>query len=87
MLPTLQPGDGLLASNWWPVRVGQLRCLADPSTPGRWLVKRVTDIRGDRMTVHSDNLEASTLDSRAFGQVPVAGSYAVLLRIPARLLR
>jgi signal peptidase I len=87
MLPALQPGDGLLASSCWPVRVGQLRCLPDPSTPGRWLVKRVTGVRGERMTVHSDNLDATTLDSRAFGQVPVAGSYAVLLRIPARLLR
>jgi len=87
MMPSLQPGDGLLATDRWPARVGQIRCLPDPTTRGRWLVKRITEVSGGRMTVSSDNLDVATLDSREFGRVPVAGSYAVLLRIPARLLR
>lgn len=86
MTPSLHPGDGLIATPWWPVRAGQIRCLPDPRQADRWLVKRVAAVDGSAMRVLSDNREVPTADSRSFGQVPARGSYRVLLRIPARLL-
>ena len=86
MEPTLHPGDGLLATPYWPVRTGQIRCLPDPRQPGRWLVKRVGAIEAERMRVVSDNRSVPTSDSRAFGAVPVAGTYLVLIRVPGRFM-
>jgi hypothetical protein len=87
MTPSLHPGDGLIATPWWPARAGQIRCLPDPRHPDRWLVKRVAAVDGGgAMRVLSDNREATTADSRSFGPVPVRSTYRVLLRIPARLL-
>lgn len=84
MEPTLQAGDGLLTTPYLPARVGQLRCLPDPRLPDRWLIKRVAAVTDGSMEVSSDNRTAATSDSRRFGAVPVAGSYAVLVRVPAR---
>lgn len=87
MVPALQPGDGLLATPYWPARPGQLRCLPDPRLPGRWLVKRVAAVADDgHMRVLSDNRSVPTADSRVFGPVPIRGTYRVLLRVPRRLL-
>ncbi len=84
MEPTLVDGQGLVALTCGRARPGQLRVLCHPWHPGRWLVKRVTEVRGDgTMIVASDNAEATRADSREFGAVPVAGSYRVLLRAPA----
>lgn len=84
MVPTLQPGQGLIATPLGCVRVGQIRCFEHPERPGFWLVKRVSAVHDDQMTVRSDNREAHTVDSATFGDVPVAGSYRVLLAIPLR---
>ena len=84
MEPALDPGDGLLATPLLPARAGQLRCLPDPRMPDRWLVKRVSRVHGGTMEVASDNRAVPTSDSRVFGPVPAAGTYAVVLRIPAR---
>ncbi len=87
MLPALSPGDGLLATPYWPARPGQLRCLPDPRRDDRWLVKRVAAVPGDgRMLVASDNRSLATSDSQVFGAVPTEGTYRVLARIPARWL-
>ncbi len=87
MVPSLHPGDGLLATPYWPVRAGQIRCLPDPRRADRWLVKRVAAIDGGGlMHVLSDNRSVATADSRSFGPVPTGGTYRVLVRIPARLL-
>lgn len=86
MEPTLVDGQGLVAVAWGRARPGQLRIFVHPWHPGRWLVKRVTDVRGDgTMLVGSDNAGATRADSREFGAVPVAGSYRVVLRVPARI--
>ncbi len=86
MEPALVDGQGLVAMTWGRARAGQLRVLAHPWHPGRWLVKRVTEVRGDdTMLVGSDNHGATRADSREFGAVPVAGTYRVVLRVPARL--
>lgn len=86
MEPTLKPGQGLLATPYGPAKRGQLRCVQHPGQPGMWLVKRVVSVDGGQMTVGSDNAEVPTIDSRAFGPVPVAGSYRVLLAIPLRFM-
>jgi nickel-type superoxide dismutase maturation protease len=71
MLPTLQPGDRLLASRLLPARAGALAALRDPREPNRLLVKRVA-CRGVRtFEVRGDNPAEST-DSRQFGPVPRA---------------
>ncbi len=47
MLPTLRPGDGLLAVRGGRMRTGQLRVFPpDPTSPSRWLIKRVGEVRG-----------------------------------------
>ena len=85
MEPTLIDGQGLLAIGFGRARPGQLRCLEHPDRPGFWLVKRVDEVRADgSMTVRSDNSAVETTDSRAFGAVPVEGSYRVVIRIPRR---
>lgn len=85
MLPALRPGDGLIGIRSSHVRRGQLRCFEHPGRPGFWLVKRVGDIRGDRFEALSDNTGADgATDSRRLGDMPIAGSYRVVLRVPIR---
>ena len=84
MLPTLHPGDGLVALRSRRVRRGEIRVFEHPERPGFWLVKRVGHVRGDRFEAISDNPGAGSVDSRRFGDVPIAGSYRVLLRVPSR---
>lgn len=86
MLPTLQPGDGLIAIRWRRLRNGQIRCFEHPRRPGFWLVKRVGAVHGDAFEARSDNLAAGAVDSRQFGPVPGATSYRLLVRVPRRLL-
>ena len=84
MLPTLRPGDGLIGVRRRRIRRGEIRVFEHPGRPGFWLVKRVGAVRGDRFEAISDHAEAVTVDSRVFGDVPVAGSYRMVLRIPGR---
>jgi signal peptidase I len=84
MRPTLKPGDGVLAVRSRRIRRDQVRVFEHPFRPGFWLIKRVGHVRGDRFEAVSDNLTPGTVDSRSFGDVPVDGSYRVLLRIPGR---
>lgn len=86
MRPTLEPGDGLIAVRSRRIRRGQLRVLEHPHRPGFWLVKRVGDVRGDRFEAVSDLQAPHVVDSRRFGDVPVAGTYRVLVRVPARFV-
>lgn len=82
MRPTLQPGDGLIAIRSARVRPGQIRCFEHPERLGFWLVKRVGRVRGDRFEALSENPIADAVDSRRFGDVPVTGSYRMLIRVP-----
>lgn len=71
MVPTLEPGDRLLVVRLprrWRLRPGDVVAVADPRTPERLLVKRVTVISEDGVTVSGDNSAEST-DSRDFGPV------------------
>jgi hypothetical protein len=84
MEPALVDGQGLVAVRTRRAVAGQVRCVEHPLVPGFWLVKRVGTVEGDSMTLVSDNDAVATVDSRAFGPVPVAGSYRVVLRVPRR---
>ena len=85
MRPTLRPGDGLLALRGGQPRRGQLRVFPDPTSPSRWLIKRVGGVRGATFEARSDNPGApGVVDSRRFGWVPAAGSYRVVWTVPAR---
>lgn len=85
MEPALTDGQGLLAVRSRRAVVGQLRCVQHPERPGFWLVKRVDRVLDDgMMSVCSDNRSVDTTDSRAFGAVPVEGSYRVIVRVPRR---
>jgi hypothetical protein len=89
MLPSLRPGDGLLGFRVRGARRGQLRVFPDPTSPTRWLVKRVGAVRGSgsgaMFEARSDNEGAAgVVDSRQFGWVPAAGSYRVVLRVRGR---
>ncbi len=84
MQPTLLPGQGLLATGYGPPKPGQIRCFEHPQRPGFWLIKRVRQVHGTTMTVSADNPDGT--DSRHFGDVPVAGSYRVLISVPLWLM-
>jgi len=81
MEPTLVEGQGLLTTPYGRPKAGQVRCFEHPDRPGFWLVKRVAAVRGDRMDAVSDNPAGAD-----FSDVPVAGSYRVLLAVPKRLM-
>ena len=86
MLPTLRPGDGVVAVRSRRLRHGQIRCFEHPDRPGFWLVKRVGDVRGSTFEARSDNDTRGATDSRRFGYVEVGDSYRMLFRVPRRLL-
>lgn len=90
MEPTLESGQGLIALRTSTAAPGQLRCVEHPEQPDFWLVKRVASVNDhngvEMMHVMSDNSSVDTIDSRRFGDVPVAGSYRVVVRIPLRLM-
>ncbi len=69
MVPSLHPGDRLLAVRVTRARPGALVVVADPRQPLRRLVKRVVAADEQGLVVLGDNPHAST-DSRAFGPVP-----------------
>ena len=83
MLPTLRPGDGLVAVRSRRQRRGQIRCFEHPDRPGFWLVKRVGKVRGDTFEAVCDNHGTGTVDSRRFGFVPAAGTYRMIVRVPS----
>jgi signal peptidase I len=84
MLPSLHPGDGLIALRSGRIRRGQIRVFEHPDRRGFWLVKRVGHIRGDGFEALSDNPAVGAIDSRTFGDVPIHGSYRLLIRVPMR---
>lgn len=81
MEPTLVEGQGLLTSGYGRAKPGQVRCFEHPHRAGFWLVKRVARLHGDLMDLTSDNPAGADFDD-----VPVAGSYRVLLAVPQRFM-
>ncbi|HVM21325.1 MAG TPA: S26 family signal peptidase [Egibacteraceae bacterium] len=83
MAPTLLPGDHVLVHPSKRLRRRDLVVVADPSEPGRWVIKRVVALPGQSVVVEGrtlaagegivllgDNAERST-DSRHYGPVPM----------------
>lgn len=83
MEPTLSPGDGVVAIRSRRARRGEIRVFEHPERPDFWLIKRVDHVRGDRFEAVSDNPGAGAVDSRVFGDVPIAGSYRVVWTVSA----
>lgn len=73
MLPTLRPGDRVLAVRGKRARTGQLVVVRDPRSPDRMLVKRLVTMRGKRAVVRGDNAAYST-DSAVFGPVRITAT-------------
>ena len=72
MVPTLRPGDRLLAVRLRRApRVGDVVLAADPREPRRELVKRVAVVDAAGVTLRGDHPAFST-DARAFGAIPAA---------------
>src|SRR5690606_27803847 len=71
MEPALWPGDRLLTvpSRAWPLRVGQVVVVRDPGDASHLVVKRLTTVERDRVTVLGDAPDRST-DSRSWGPLP-----------------
>jgi signal peptidase I len=70
MLPTLVPGEEVLAlRRWRPVRVGDVVVFHVESVSSGLLVKRCVARHGGTIEVRGDNPSFST-DSRNFGLVP-----------------
>ncbi|HEY1824011.1 MAG TPA: S26 family signal peptidase [Trebonia sp.] len=85
MLPSLHPGDWLLARRTSHVRPGQVVLAWHPQRPDFLLVKRVAwrvaagGEAGDGWWLASDNPAAGAVDSARFGPVPDENIVAVVL--------
>ncbi len=71
MLPTLRPGDRLLVLRPARARPGAVVAVTDARLPARTMVKRVTAVGAEGVTVLGDNPSAST-DSRTLGPLATA---------------
>ena len=78
MLPTLAPGQEVVATQSLKPSVGDLVAFPDPEIDDRWLIKRLQDAAGH---VASDNPEDSARDSKEFGSVPVGTMHTVINRL------
>lgn len=68
MYPVLSPGEGVLFEHYGEPAVGDIVLARDPRD-GRYLIKRLADVKGpDRFVLLGENPEFST-DSREFGPV------------------
>ncbi|HSJ28485.1 MAG TPA: nickel-type superoxide dismutase maturation protease [Acidimicrobiia bacterium] len=84
MLPTLRPGDIVLATTDRRPPAGSVVVFRHPRREDLWLVKRVTALGGDEMWVESDNPEATMADSRTLGWIPTELTYRARLRLRDR---
>ncbi|HVR32996.1 MAG TPA: S26 family signal peptidase [Acidimicrobiia bacterium] len=79
MLPTLRPGDMLLARADTAPEPGSIVVFPDPRA-GRWLVKRVAAVSDGEAWVESDNADATRADSRTLGWVKTDHMCRAILR-------
>ncbi|HEX6287415.1 MAG TPA: S26 family signal peptidase [Acidimicrobiia bacterium] len=80
MLPTLQPGQEVVAVNTRTPRPGNLVVFQHPNDTSLWLIKRLVDDEG---TVLSDNREDSAHDSHDFGPIHLSRLWNVVDRLDA----
>lgn len=78
MLPTLQPGQEVVAFNTRPPQPGNLVVFEHPVEEGMWLIKRLVDETG---LVASDNIADSAHDSADLGPLPLSELWPVVDRL------
>ena len=87
MLPTLVPGQEILASDSHRPRVGDIAVFPHPGKSDFWLVKRVAEpphpLDDGRLWVLSDNSEATRADSRTLGSIDRASALKRVDRLDA----
>ena len=75
MLPTLTPGEEIVATDRRRPRVGEVVVFPHPERDDFWLVKRRArppgSLRAGQAWALSDNREVASIDSRSFGPVPL----------------
>ncbi len=87
MLPHYRAGDVVLMTTWLRPHVGSVVVARDPRDPDRRILKRITAMNGDHITVTGDNPSAST-DSRTFGSIRHDDILGIVIypRTPSRIL-
>jgi hypothetical protein len=75
MIPTLRPGQEVVAVDTREPRPGNLVVFEHPTRSGFWLIKRLVDSAG---TVLSDNVDHGDSDSRTLGPIPIADMWDVV---------
>lgn len=68
MVPTLAPGDRVVALRWPRLEAGDLVAVVEPDSGGRILVKRVATLMAETIEVIGDN-EGASRDSRTIGPI------------------
>jgi DNA-3-methyladenine glycosylase II len=85
MLPTLRPGDEIVATDSRPARTGDLVVFLHPHREDFWMVKRVVPppepIDDEEAWVASDNPDATLADSRTLGPLPAESLMPVVTRL------
>ena len=80
MLPTLVPGDVLVARRNPSPGPGAIVILPHPGISEMWIVKRLTAVSDGEAWVESDNAEVTRADSRTLGWVPTDELYEAIIR-------
>ncbi|MEX1004904.1 MAG: S24 family peptidase [Acidimicrobiia bacterium] len=80
MLPSLQPGDLLLARRDPSPQPGSIVVVPHPRIDGMWIVKRLAAVSGGEAWLESDNTAATLADSRTLGWVPTDGLHRAVVR-------
>ncbi|MGB7859859.1 MAG: S26 family signal peptidase [Acidimicrobiia bacterium] len=73
MLPSLQPGEEIVATNSREPRIGDVVVFPHPERNDFWMVKRRSPapapVRNEKIWVESDNQREGTVDSRSLGPI------------------
>lgn len=78
MLPSLRPGDVVLATRDPSPPAGSIVVFVHPDSDGMWLIKRATAVSDGEAWVESDNADATVADSRTFGWVSTSNMHRVV---------
>jgi hypothetical protein len=80
MLPTLRPGDVVVARRDTSPGPGSIVVLPHPGIDGMWIVKRLAAVADGEAWVESDNTDSTMADSRTLGWVPTDGIHRAIFR-------
>jgi phage repressor protein C with HTH and peptisase S24 domain len=89
MLPTLRPGDVIIAAPEPHPAIGSIVVFPSPRDSGMWLVKRVGAYSDGEAWLESDNPDATNADSRTLGWVGTETMHRAVIRYrpPLSLIR